>query len=103
MPLERDFKKRVLKDLATLPKTWCVKVQQVAVAGTPDILLCWHGLFVAMELKRSKSEHPTKLQAYTLGKIQAADGIALEANPENWQRIFMALRSGNSVALRLVG
>ena len=45
-------------------------------AGVPDLLLCYHGRFVAMEIKMPGREHTvTKLQAEQLKKIRRAGGV----------------------------
>ena len=47
------------------------------VAGIPDIIGCYHGLFFAFEVKRDATEKPTRLQLYYLDRIRRAGGIAL--------------------------
>ena len=75
----------------SLPNTWFVKIQQVTLRGTPDFLLCVHGVFVALELKSSSAEKPTELQAYNLAKIAKAKGLALLVHPENWNEVYSCL------------
>lgn len=82
---ETKLKERVLFDLRSLPKTWAVKVQQVAIRGTPDILCCIKGRFVALELKSSAGAHIDELQMYTIKQISAAKGSAFIVFPENWE------------------
>lgn len=43
--------------------------------GTPDLLVCHRGLFIAAELK-VPGEKPTKLQQYELEKVRTAGGTA---------------------------
>lgn len=52
---------------------------QYAANGTPDILACLHGRFVAIEAKAGKNK-PTALQIQALRKIDAAGGLALVIN-----------------------
>jgi hypothetical protein len=87
---ETRLKEKVLGALHTLPNTWCVKVQQVAIRGTPDLLCCIAGRFVAIELKSDEQE-PDALQAYTLNLIAEAGGIGMVVNPVNWPASFDAL------------
>lgn len=56
---------------------WWVKIHgdEYQRRGTPDILACVDGRFVALEGKRA-GEHPTPLQAYTLEQIRKSGGIA---------------------------
>lgn len=85
---ETYFKEKVLRDLARVPKVWAVKIQQVAIRGTPDILICCGGYFIALELKKDESSKTDKLQDYTLDKIADAGGHTFVAHPENWTGIF---------------
>lgn len=88
---ETKFKEKVLKDLRSLPETWWVKVQQVAIRGTPDILGTLGGVFVAIELK-SHFQDADPLQRHNLDLIADAGGIAVLAYPENWEETFAYLR-----------
>ena len=47
----------------------------VATAGTPDLLVCYHGLYTALEVKAPKG-YPSKLQTATLERISRAGGVA---------------------------
>lgn len=95
---ESVFQRRVLDFLKTLPNTFFYKAQAVSLGGIPDIVCGIYGRFVGMELKRSKSEKPTKLQAFTLAKIHNAKNIALVVNPENWEdtKNFLRQLSGGA-------
>lgn len=90
-PLESKFKTRVLADLRKLPNTWAEKIQQVGICGTPDVLACINGRFVALELKRERGGKPDALQAYALGQIVRARGFAVIAYPENWPSVYAEL------------
>lgn len=86
--LETIFKEKVLADLRKIPRLWCVKVQQVAIRGTPDILCCAGGVFVAVELKKDARVDPDPLQDYTLERIKKAGGWTFVAHPGNWTDIL---------------
>lgn len=90
---ETKFKERIMPHLKALPNTWCVKVQQVGIRGTPDILMCVNGMFVALELKRSSSEEPDQLQTHNLNAINKAKGIGLTVYPENWIEVYGVLKT----------
>lgn len=92
MQPETLFKIRVLNDLKKLRNTWAVKVQQMSIRGTPDILACINGLFVALELKKDGKSKTTRIQDYELGKIRKAGGVALLAYPGNWEETVGLLR-----------
>jgi len=88
---ETLLKDKVLWDLKNLPNTYARKIQQVVIRGTPDILACINGHFVALELKRSPKESPDPLQTYEIRQIEKAGGQAYVVNPENWPRVLDAL------------
>lgn len=88
---ETRLKELVQKDLKKLPNLWFSKIQQVCIRGTPDLLACVNGKFVAIELKRSSKEKPDALQELSLNRIAEAGGIGLVVNPENWQETYRAL------------
>lgn len=93
MQAETKFKIKVRKALETLPATWIVKTQQVAIRGTPDLLACVSGRFVALELKRSEDAEVAELQKYNIAKIRKAGGIAYLVDPANWEEVFKHLES----------
>ena len=67
-----------IKDyLKTIPNIFYWKEQggQFGTAGIPDIIICYKGRFIALEVKRPGGK-PTLLQKITLNKIEKANGIA---------------------------
>jgi len=44
-------------------------------AGTPDDLICWRGVFIAIEIKSDEGD-PTPLQVLALKQIRDAGGVA---------------------------
>lgn len=90
---ETLFKERVLSDLRTIPNAYAVKIQQVAIRGTLDVIICVGGKFVALELKRSKRQRADPRQAYEIEKINTAGGSALVVHPENWPEVLGWLRT----------
>jgi hypothetical protein len=93
MQPETKFKIKVMADLKKLPHILFVKTQQVAIRGTPDILACIKGRFVALELKRSQEERADPLQAHNLDMIEFAGGLAYVVNPTNWPAVYEAMTS----------
>jgi hypothetical protein len=88
---ETIFKEKALADLRALPRTWAEKIQQVAICGTPDILACVNGYFVAIELKKDAAARVEPIQDYELARIKRARGMAVIAHPGNWRDILMTL------------
>lgn len=82
MQTETQFKEKVMKDL-NLPGVYVLKTQERARKGIADLLICWQGQFIAIELKRD-GEKPTKLQSFFLDTIIAAGGIAFYTTPNMW-------------------
>lgn len=75
---EAKLTKATLKRLRELPMSWWVKFPGSRFkGGIPDILGCYRGKFVAIEMKAPETGHElTLLQANTIKKIQAAGGRA---------------------------
>ena len=48
---------------------------QYGTAGIPDIIICYHGQFIALEAKVGRNK-PTKLQTATIEQIRKAGGTA---------------------------
>ena len=90
---ETKFKEKVLRKLKMVPNLWVVKVQQVAIRGTPDLLICYRGRFVAWELKVGKNQ-ATGLQAFNLERIQDAGGVARVVTPETFPLAWDELTKG---------
>lgn len=71
--------KRKNKDwlILNLPGMWFVSPRggPFGKAGCPDWLICWMGVFIAIEVK-SEEGAPTPLQISQLKQIKAAGGIA---------------------------
>lgn len=98
MKPETLFKVKVMDHLKKMENVWFVKIQQMSICGTPDLLICVRGVFVALELKKDDKEKPTKLQQYNLDEIERCGGIAMVASPQNWNYIYYVLRKLNEGA-----
>lgn len=72
--------------LKRLKNTFFMGIQQVAICGDPDFVLCVRGHFVALELKAA-GEKPRPLQEHKLNQIEKAGGIRIVASPENWDDV----------------
>lgn len=91
--LEKDLQKKVLLDLGKLPKCFFYKAQASSLIGIPDIIGCVNGCFFGLELKRSRTQKPTKMQAYRLRQIFRAEGLAFVVDPSNWEYVYATLQS----------
>lgn len=71
---------------------------QYANNGTPDILACLKGRFVAIEAKAG-SNKPTALQIKALMEIEAAGGVALVINEDNMMHLVRCLENPHAEGL----
>ena len=53
-------------------------------AGVPDILCCYKGKFIAIEVKAQKGR-VSELQKYNIEQIQKAGGIAFVSRPSDFE------------------
>lgn len=84
---ETTFKEKVLKDLRSVG-IYCVKIQQVTIRNTPDILACVNGYFIGLELKKDVHSTVEKGQLMELLEIKKAGGFAVVTYPEIWKVTF---------------
>jgi len=74
-PSEAALQAHTLKHLNGLPHCWAVKFPGVLRRGVPDVLVCYRGQFLALEIKRP-GQSPTALQRAVIRQIRGAGGIA---------------------------
>lgn len=74
--LEKDFQKKVI-DLVHSYGGYVVKihVSSFQSQGTPDVIICYKGLFISFELKE-KGNKASNLQMLRIRQIKNAGGIA---------------------------
>ena len=60
--------------------------------GTPDLIVCWRGVFLAIELKTDEGRIRPK-QKEELRKISEAGGIAMSLRPSQWESFKDELQS----------
>lgn len=75
---EKQLIQAIRQYLATLPECffWKEHGGQYGTAGIPDIIVCYKGVFMALEAKVGRNK-PTKLQEATIAQIQHASGYAM--------------------------
>lgn len=69
--------------------------------GTPDLLVCWQGRFLAIEIKAvrpdtGRAEKPTPLQLHEMAKVTAAGGRAVVV--ESLEQVIELLAASPAVA-----
>jgi len=76
---EQDIQRKIIKTLESAG-AYVVKVVSATKSGVPDILACYKGTFIGIEVKTPKtSTNVSKLQAYNLDKIRDCGGLAIVA------------------------
>lgn len=75
IPLESAVVKRICTYLKA-KGAWWVKTTGVSKVGCPDLLVCYRGWFIALEVKRPQIGRVSVKQHAELSKIIEADGIA---------------------------
>ena len=76
---EQDIQKKIIAYLEELG-AYVVKVVSATKAGVPDLLVCYEGKFIAIEVKKPETRNNVSaLQSYNLSKIENAGGYSLVA------------------------
>lgn len=83
---------KVRPALEKIPCSWFESIQQTGISGSPDIMGCVCGIFVAIEVKTDDGE-TSALQAYKLKKIAEAGGVALVIQPNNFEASIQFLEN----------
>ena len=85
--------------LKKLPNTVPMSIQQVSIVGSPDLLVCIYGKFLAIELKASATAPIHPMQIYNLRRIaQVGRGTSMVIYPECWlksQQYLSAMSEGD--------
>lgn len=91
MKPESAFRKKVDQFLRTLPFCKSLSIQQKAITGHPDKVLCLAGWFVGLEIKTDEGS-PSARQILTLEEVLKAKGVALICRPNNFEEVKEILR-----------
>jgi hypothetical protein len=92
---ETNFRKKVRKDLDNLcvltnGKLWYEPIQQKSIKGSPDYVLCASGNFIGLELK-TEDGIISPIQDAKMKCILEANGLALVADPSNWESVLQTI------------
>ena len=87
--LESKVQTRILKELKHRG-IYCYKNIVTNRKGIPDIIVCFRGRFIALEVKRQGGK-PTELQIYNIKKIRESGGIARIVY--SWEDVEKLLRT----------
>ena len=73
---EQDYQKKIVRHLES-KGAYVVKVVAASKKGVPDILACYKGHFLAIEVKTPLTRaNVSKLQDYNLNSVSEAGGIS---------------------------
>lgn len=93
---ETKFRQNTVRPfLLRLKNTFFEPIQQKAIHGSPDFVLCVHGRFVSLELKDVKGS-VSKLQEYKLERVRETGGVRIVASKLNWQEVKKQLSEMDS-------
>lgn len=87
MAQEKQYENKI-KSYINSVGGYCVKYFGCgySTSGTPDILACINGYFLAVEVK-AQTGRVSELQEFKIAQIRAAGGIAVVAYPSGWQKL----------------
>jgi len=74
MKKESQIQKEIIQYLRTIPNLYFFKVISANYRGVPDIIICYEGRFIGMEVKTQRGRI-SGLQKYHCEQIKKADGI----------------------------
>ena len=87
---EKAFQNYVLKRLRELPFSFWYKANDRTTAGIPDLIGCYKGHYIAIELKVGSKV--SKIQEWTIEKIARAGGVSFVMTPETFEKDFLLLK-----------
>lgn len=73
---ESEIQKSILDYLSTVPDLFCFKSITSNKRGIPDIIICYKGRFIALEVK-SPTGQVAEIQKLRISEIQNSKGRAL--------------------------
>ena len=76
---EQDYQRKIVKYLESRG-AYVVKVISASKKGVPDVISCYKGKFIAIEVKTPTTmKNTSKLQEYNLAQIDKANGFSIVA------------------------
>jgi Holliday junction resolvase len=90
--MEKHIQKKIV-DWLRIRGAYVVKVSIASRSGVPDLLVCYKGLFIAIEVK-DEAGRTTPLQDYNIESIIVSGGMAFVAKSvEEVERAFNHLEA----------
>ena len=94
MASEKNFENKI-KAYLKEKGAWYIKYWgggNFTKAGIPDLLICYKGKFIAVEVKAENGK-PSELQLYHIRKIKEAGGKAFLLYPKNFDEFKQYIES----------
>lgn len=86
MVSEANFQKKIIKYLESIDAyVFKHNASAISKAGVPDIICCYKGLFIGVEVKKDNKSKPTELQKYNLNKINKCGGVGIVLRPNKFE------------------
>lgn len=83
---EANFQKKIIKYLESIDAyVFKHNASAISKAGVPDIICCYKGLFIGVEVKKDNKSKPTELQKYNLNKINKCGGVGIVLRPNKFE------------------
>jgi len=73
---EKEVQAKITKWLAKRDGVWFTKSVLMNSNGVPDLLICYRGVFIALEVKRPVGGRLSALQKIQIEAIEKAGGVA---------------------------
>lgn len=91
---ETLLKEKFVSELKKIKGIWFVKIQQVALRGIPDYLICAKGHFIAVELKDkdAKGSSSWRLQEFNLKRIGECGGMGIVVDQTNFMNAIQIIK-----------
>jgi len=92
---EAEIVRRMLKRLNSIDGVYAIRTHggTFQQKGTPDIIGCAHGLFFAIEAKKTARENPSDAQKYNLKKFRQASGVTFVSHDPKVQEVVTWIES----------
>jgi len=86
--LESQIQRQIIEYLNSVNSCWIVKVVTSNKNGVPDILCCYKGRFIGIEVKTDRGK-TTPIQDLQMSRIRKAGGVTLVARCVEDVRFFL--------------
>lgn len=92
MAAEKQFENKIKAELHNRG-AWRVKffANAYTPSGIPDVLACYNGRFLGIEVKGGSSYGLTELQKFNLKKIRETGGVGICVYPSGWEQFLELL------------